>query len=130
MEKTLGINEHCFIRSQSCGRAYGGSRTCFIACPTTDELQLEIEVIKSVLRDNNLEPYVAIENFEPGKDIFCEKICTKIIESQFCSVLLSDVIHVSKDRATPNPNVYYEYGLMVAMHKTIIPLQRQDAPLA
>ncbi len=130
MEKTLGINEQCFIRSQSCGSAYSGSRTCFIACPTADELQLEIEVIKSVLRDNNLEPYVAIENFEPGKDIFCEKICTKIIESQFCAVLLSDVIHVGKDRAIPNPNVYYEYGLMVAMHKTIIPLQRQDAPLA
>jgi len=130
MEKTLGINEQCFIRSQSCGRVYGGSRTCFIACPTTDELQLEIDVIKSVLRDNNIEPYVAVENFEPGKDIFCEKICAKIIESQFSAVLLSDVIYGGKDIATPNPNVYYEYGLMVVMHKTIIPLQKQDTPLA
>lgn len=130
MEKTLGLNEHCFIRSQYCSRAYGGSRLCFIACPSGDQLQLEIDVIKAVLRDNNIEPYVAVENCEPGKDIFCEKICAKMIESQFCAVLLSDIIYAGKDRATPNPNVYYEYGLMVAMHKTIIPLQRQDAPLA
>jgi hypothetical protein len=130
MEKTLGINEQCFIRSQSCGRAYGGSRLCFIACPSADEVQLEIGVIKSVLRDNNIEPYVAIDNFEPGKDIFCEKICAKIIESQFCTVLLSDIHIPDISRLIPNPNVYYEYGLMVAMHKTVLPLQKQDATLA
>jgi hypothetical protein len=32
--------------------------------------------------------------------------------------------------AIPNPNVYYEYGLMTAMNKHVIPLQKEDMTLA
>jgi hypothetical protein len=66
--------------------------------------------------------------FDPAKDIFCEKVCTEIIESQFCIVLLADPL--IEKRPVPNPNIYYEYGLMTGFAKTIIPLQREEQRLA
>ena len=98
-------NKSCVVRKQTCGRIFSGSRTCFIATPAADSVALELDIIKSVLKEFEIEPYVAIENFDPAKDIFCEKVCTKIIESQFCIVLLTDPL--IDQRPSPNPNVYY-----------------------
>lgn len=53
----------------------------------------------------------------------------KIIESLFCIVLLNDTM-VKNGIQSPNPNVYYEYGLMTSLNKKIIPLQREDQKLA
>jgi len=64
-----------------------------------------------------LRPYVAVDQREFQKDIFCEKICTKIIESLFCIVILNDVTDVGDNVKKPNANVYYEYGLMTAFQK-------------
>jgi uncharacterized protein Yka (UPF0111/DUF47 family) len=48
----------------------------------------------------------------------------------FCIVLLNDVKSNESNELIPNPNVYYEYGLMTAMKKEIIPLQHSEHNLA
>lgn len=106
-----------------------GTDTAFIACPGAESVALELEIIKIVLDRFNLKPYIAIDNYDPARDVFCEKICTKIIESRLCVVLLTDPL-LPGGHTSPNPNVYYEYGLMTAFAKPIIPLQRKDHVLA
>jgi hypothetical protein len=108
---------------------FSASNTAFIACPGAESVALELDIIRSVLEHRTLEPYIAIENYDPAKDVFCEKICTKIIESKLCVVLLTDPL-MPEGYTSPNPNVYYEYGLMTAFGKRIIPLQRKDHVLA
>ena len=111
------------MRRQDCKRIFEGSRICFVASPNSEEVALELEIIQQVLRDANIEPYIAVEQREFQKDIFCEKICSKIIESQFCIVILKEVAE------KPNANVYYEYGLMTAFHKKIIPIRPEGQSL-
>jgi hypothetical protein len=123
MQNSFVINERCLVRHLDCKRIFAGSRICFIACPNSEEISLELEIIKQKLREVNIEPYVAVDNRDFQKDIFCEKICAKIIESQFCIVILNDVIDVEDNVRKPNANVYYEYGLMTAFRKKIIPIQ-------
>ena len=45
----------------------------FIATPASDYVQLELEIIKSKLKQYEIEPYVAVENRALGKDVFCQK---------------------------------------------------------
>lgn len=126
---SLQIQRNCVVRDFPCGRIFSGSNTCFVACPSSDEVGFEIEIIKSVLKDEDIEPYIAVENFEPARDLFCTKVCTKIIEAKFCIVLLTGVANGGKT-VVPNPNVYYEYGLMTSWRKCIVPLQMSDQNLA
>ena len=128
--KKINFNEKCIVRHQDCKRLFEGSRICFVACPNSEEIALELEIIKQKLREVNIEPYIAVDNRDFQKDIFCEKICTKIIESQFCIVVLNDVIDKDDKITKPNANVYYEYGLMTAFKKRIIPIQLKDQKLA
>ena len=130
MTLSIKINEECLVRHQDCKRIFGGSRICFVACPNSDEIALELEIIRQKLREVNIEPYVAIDEREFQKDIFCEKICTKIIESQFCIAILNDVKDSKDGINKPNANVYYEYGLMTAFRKKIIPIQLDGHHLA
>lgn len=123
------INQKCLVRHQDCKRIFEGSRICFIASPSGDETALELEVIQQKLRDVHIEPYIAVEKHEYQKDIFCEKICSKIIESKFCIVVLNDVDEAGSMKI-PNANVYYEYGLMTAFGKKIIPIQLEGQSLA
>jgi hypothetical protein len=127
--KNLLVNQDCIVRDRPCNRVFGASNICFIACPSTDEVALELEILKNVLFEVELDPYVAVENFEPAKDIFCTKICTKIIESKLCIALLSGSVD-GEGMVLPNPNVYYEYGLMTGWAKPTIPMQRSDQRLA
>ena len=71
-------------------------------------------------------------------DAFCDKICSKIRESQFCVVLLNDPILKGRDgqpRNTsgsiraPSANVYYEFGMAKALEKPVIPVIRSDLKL-
>jgi hypothetical protein len=130
MALTIQANEKCLVRHMDCKRIFGGSRICFVACPNSDDVALELEVIKQKLRLANIEPYIAVDNRDFQKDIFCEKICTKIIESLFCIAILNDVPDPKDGIRKPNANVYYEYGLMTAFKKRIIPVQRLDHQLA
>ncbi len=126
---TLGVNKECFIRKEhKCEKLFGASKSCFIACPTDDDLEPILELISEKLTKVGVEPIIAVKERAYGQDIFCTKICGKIIESRFCLVILNDTINNSTN--IPNPNVYYEYGLMTSMKKHIIPLQRENLELA
>lgn len=129
VKKKMRENPKCLIRHQSCNRIFEGSRICFIATPFSDEVELELSIIKQKLKENNVEPYIAAEEREYQKDIFCEKICSKIIESLFCIVILNDIADVD-GCIKPNANVYYEYGLMTSFNKKIIPIQKEGQDLA
>lgn len=121
--------EQCFIRKQhKCGKMYGASKSCFIACPTNDDLEPILGLMSEKLAKLGIEPIIAVKERAYGQDIFCTKICGKIIESRFCIVILDDA--VKEGTNVPNPNVYYEYGLMTALRKHIIPLQKEALELA
>ena len=59
----------------------------------------------------------------PGQNAFCVKICSKIIVSQFCIILLTH------GGGAPNANVNMEYGLMLGFNKYVIPFQRAEQEL-
>ena len=133
MERQLNIIEDCFIReNKKCGRVLNGSKMAFIATPAADYIQLELDIIKSKLKSFEVEPFVAVEHRKFGKDVFCEKICGKIIESLFCIIILNDRVENIENQSitVPNPNVYYEYGMMTSLNKKIIPLQEKNQILA
>jgi len=126
---SLPFNERCFIRKDhKCGKLFGASKSCFIACPTDDDLEPILELMSEKLSKVGIEPIIAVKERAYGQDIFCTKICGKIIESRFCIVILDDTMDDGKN--IPNPNVYYEYGLMTSLRKQIIPLQKKDLELA
>ncbi|MDQ1286093.1 MAG: hypothetical protein QG663_1519 [Thermodesulfobacteriota bacterium] len=87
-----------------------------------------LELISEKLKRLGIDPIIAVKDRAYGQDIFCTKICGKIIESRFCIVILNDLIE--NEIRIPNPNVYYEYGLMTSLRKHIIPLQKEDLNLA
>jgi len=123
------LNEQCFIRKDhKCGKIFGASKSCFIACPKNGELAVILGLMSEKLTKMGIEPIIAVKKRAYGQDIFCTKICGKIIESRFCVVILDDNIVNSID--IPNPNVYYEYGLMRSLKKHIIPLQKEGLDLA
>jgi len=125
----LKINEQCFIRKEhKCDKIMGASKSCFIACPTNDELEPILALMSEKLTKVGIEPIIAVKERAYGQDIFCTKICGKIVESRFCIVILDDALQ--KKQNIPNPNVYYEYGLMTTMRKHIIPLQKENQKLA
>jgi len=126
----IRVHDRCLVRHQDCRRIFGGSRTCFVACPNSEEIALELEIVRQKLREANIEPYVAVDQRDFQKDIFCEKIYTKIIESLFCIVILNDLTDVADNVRKPNANVYYEYGLMTAFQKRIVPVQLAGHSLA
>lgn len=127
--EALKRNEQCFIRKEhKCDKIFGASKSCFIACPTDDDIEPILELMSEKLAKIGVEPIIAVKERAYGQDIFCTKICGKIIESKFCIVILDDTI---QDKANiPNPNVYYEYGLMTSIRKHIIPLQKDGLDLA
>jgi len=122
-------NDRCFIRKNlKCGKIFGASRSCFIACPNLDDIEPILEIISLKLANVGIEAIIAVKERAYGQDIFCTKICGKIIESKFCLVILDDLVVNGSN--LPNPNVYYEYGLMTSLEKHIIPLQKDDLKLA
>lgn len=129
LQAAFEINEKCFIRKDhKCGKLFGASRSCFIACPSKDDIEPILEIASMKLSKVGIEAIIAVKDRAYGQDIFCTKICGKIIESKFCIVILDDSIVEAK--SIPNPNVYYEYGLMTSLEKHIIPLQKDDLKLA
>lgn len=125
----LEANELCFMRRQhSCEKVFGASKSCFVACPTDPSLEPLLALIEAKLAAHGVEAVIAVKERAYGQDIVCTKICGRIIESRFCIVILDESV---RDGASiPNPNVYYEYGLMTALRKHVIPLQREGLPLA
>jgi len=112
MEAIIKKNEKCFIGMPACGYVYESAKLCFVACPSHEKYTLKIEVIKDLVETLQYECHVALKRIDPGTFAFCTKICSKIIQSQFCIVFLDPSL--DKNNAEyPNPNVHFEYGMMI-----------------
>jgi hypothetical protein len=126
VDNRLRKNEICIISLPSCGYVFSSSPSCFIAYGFKRSA-LEMEILRGLLQERRIEPYEAGSLFTPAQQVFCQKICSKIIQSQFCIVLLNNE-SVSGVQTT-NANVYTEYGLMLGFNKFIIPFQHEEYEL-
>jgi hypothetical protein len=86
-----------------------------------------MSILRHLLEQRGIQPQEAGGTRTPGENAFCVKICSKIITSQFCIVLLNqDQID---GRLVSNANVNMEYGLMLGFNKYVIPFQRAGETL-
>lgn len=123
MDNRVRKNEVCVVNLPGCGYVFASSPSCFIAYGF-GRSALEMEILSSLLKERRIEAYEAAGALAPGQQVFCLKICSKIIQSQFCIVLLNNE---TKGRVQkPNANVHMEYGLMIGFNKHILPFQHTD----
>lgn len=104
----------------------------FIIGSGSSEFEKEIEAVKEVLGNFGLKGYFALlSQEEKGFEAFCTKICSKIISSQFCVVMLHEPVEFSyldketkgeKIHRSSRPNIYFEFGMATTFKKRIIPL--------
>jgi len=120
MDNRIRRNESCIIGSPNCDYVFSSSRSCFIAYGFKRST-LEMEILSEILRQKGIEPIEAGGIKAPGQNAFCVKICSKIITSQFCIVLINN--DTGRGQEIPNANVNMEYGLMLGFNKYIIPFQ-------
>ena len=99
------------------------------------EFNEDINIIIKILKNNGYKPYFAVFEEQYNENAFCTKICSKIISAEFCIVMLNNPRHNkvkdhSSDIRFPSANVYFEYGMMTAMNKNIIPIigKKQKLP--
>src|SRR5258708_21724335 len=126
MDKTIRKNEICIVGLPRCDFVFSSTRTCFIAYGFR-ESALEMSILRHLLEKRGIQCVEAGGSLAPGQNAFCAKICSKIITSQFCIVLINN--DESEGRETPNANVNMEYGLMLGFNKYIIPFQRASQQL-
>lgn len=126
MDNRLRRNEICIIGMPRCDFVFASTRSCFIGYGFTTSA-LETTILKSLLEKRGIEPVEAGGKRNPGENAFCVKICSKIITSQFCCVLVNN--DVVDGNELPNPNVNMEYGLMLGFNKYVIPFQRAEQKL-
>ena len=88
---------------------------------------LEMTIIRNLLTERGIQCEEAGGSLAPGQNAFCQKICSKIITSQFCIVLLN---HDDENgKLVPNANVNMEYGLMLGFNKYLVPFQLETHTL-
>lgn len=126
MDKTIRRNEICVIGLPRCDFVFSSTRTCFIAYGF-QESPLEMTILRSLLDKRGIQAVEAGGMLAPAQNAYCAKICSKIIMSQFCIVLLNN--EESNGIEIPNPNVNMEYGLMLGFNKYVIPFQRESQKL-
>jgi len=126
MDKTIRRNGICVIGLPRCDFVFSSTRTCFIAYGF-QESPLEMAILRRVLEERGIQPIEAGGTLAPAQNAFCAKICSRIITSQFCIVLINN--EESEGREIPNANVNMEYGLMLGFNKYVIPLQRASQSL-
>jgi hypothetical protein len=126
MDNKIRKNEICIIGLPRCDYVFSSTRSCFIAYGFEDS-PLEMNILKNVLETKGIEAVEAGGKLAPAQSAFCAKICSKIITSQFCTVLLNN--REEREIEIPNANVNMEYGLMLAFNKYVIPFQRKDQKL-
>jgi Predicted nucleotide-binding protein containing TIR-like domain len=126
MDKTIRKNEICIIGLPRCDFVFSSTRSCFIAYGFRDST-LEMTILRHLLEQKGIVPVEAGGSLAPGQHAFCAKICSKIITSQFCIVLINN--EETERGEIPNANVNMEYGLMVGFNKYIIPFQRASQTL-
>ncbi len=126
MDNTLRRNEKCIIGLPRCDFVFSSTRSCFIAYGFGTST-LETAVLRQLLEHRGVEGIEAGGARSPGEHAFCVKICSKIITSQFCVVLLNN--EIKNGHEMPNANVNMEYGLMLGFNKYVIPFQRMGQEL-
>lgn len=129
----------CFISNTKICQASNPKNSVFIISSSSKEFKEDISTIKEVLKGFNLKGYFAnLSKKEIGTDVFCNKICLKIRESRFCVVLLNNPVLKGQDRhtrniseliRTPSANVYFEFGMAMALEKPVIPIIRKGLDL-
>jgi len=61
-DNSFHINDQCFIRKQhKCGKIFGASKSCFIACPTHDYLEPFLVLISEKLSKVGIETFIAVK---------------------------------------------------------------------
>ena len=126
MDISIRKNEHCVIGHPRCDFVFSSTRTCFIAYGF-ETSSLEMNLLKHLLHSKGIQCEEAGGQLSPGQHAFCQKICSKIITSQFCIVLLN---HDLKDgQSVPNASVNMEYGLMLGFNKYLVPFQHESQAL-
>jgi hypothetical protein len=126
MDKRIRRNELCVIGLPRCDFVFSSTRTCFIGYGFA-ESALEKTILRTLLSDRGIQPVEAGGIMAPGQNAFCAKICSRIVVSQFCIILLNN--DVKNGAETPNANVNMEYGLMLGFNKYVIPFQRESQTL-
>ncbi len=126
MDKTIRRNEICVIGLPRCDFVFSSTRICFIAYGY-EESPFEKAIIRRLLEERGIQPVEAGGFLAPGQNAFCAKICSKIVVSQFCTILINN--KVVGEQEIPNANVYTEYGMMLGFNKYIIPFQRASQKL-
>ena len=126
MDKRIRRNETCIIGLPRCDFVFSATRSCFIGYGF-EESSLEMSILKNLLKESEIETVEAGGTLAPAQNAFCTKICSKIINSQFCIVLLNNDLKNGKE--IPNANVNMEYGLMLGFNKYIIPFQKKSQSL-
>jgi len=126
----------CFISDSRTCQASTLEDIAFIIGSGSSEFEEDVKAIKETLDGFDLAGYFALlSDKEKGLDAFCDKICSKIKVSQFCVVMLNDrSIQCGDEKSqaksdsirVPSANVYYEFGIAVALGKPIIPIVRED----
>ncbi len=126
MDISIRKNVHCIIGLPRCDFVFSSTRTCFIAYGFSTS-SLEVSILRNILSTHGIQCEEAGGQLAPGQSAFCQKICSKIITSQFCAVLLN---HDEIDGdLIPNANVNMEYGLMLGFNKYLIPFQLEGQSL-
>ena len=126
MDKRIRRNELCIIGLPRCDFVFSSTRTCFIGYGF-ETSKLEMTILKNLLKEKNIEAIEAGSQLTPAQNAYCAKICSKIITSQFCIILLNNDHRNNEE--VPNANVNMEYGLMLGFNKYIIPFQRANQRL-
>src|SRR5436309_2113546 len=126
MDKRIRRNELCVIGLPRCDFVFSSTRACFIGYGFA-ESALEMAILRNLLGGRGIEAVEAGGTLAPGQNAFCAKICSKIIVSQFCIILMNN--DVKNATEIPNANVNMEYGLMLGFNKYVIPFQRESQTL-
>ncbi|HVW77966.1 MAG TPA: hypothetical protein VHB45_10155 [Alloacidobacterium sp.] len=126
MDKRIRRNEFCVIGLPRCDFVFSSSRTCFIGYGFS-ESALEMTILRTLLEKRGIEGIEAAGELAPGQSAFCAKICSKIIQSQFCIVLANN--RTKDGIEAPSANVTMEYGLMLGFNKYVVPFQRESQKL-
>ncbi len=126
MDKRIRRNEICVIGLPRCDFVFSSTRSCFIAYGF-EQSTLEMTIIRKLLQEKGVQPEEAGGQLAPAQNAFCAKICSKIILSQFCIVLINNELRNGSE--VPNSNVHMEYGLMLGFNKYVVPFQRADQSL-
>lgn len=126
MDKRIRRNEICIVGLPRCDFVFSSTRSCFIGYGFL-ESTLEMTILRNLLAMRGIQAVEAGGSLAPGQNAFCAKICSKIILSQFCVILLNN--ETKDGLEMPNANVNMEYGLMLGFNKCVIPFQREPQRL-